>query len=121
VAAQTEARTALPERTTGITTHPQRTTAVKRDYTHSRVRESVILDAEGDLYGTTEFGGPAEAGTVFKLNTTGKETVLYSFTGGADGAVPFGNLVQDTKGNLYGTTESGGSSDYYGTVWKLTP
>jgi len=84
----------------------------------------LIRDAAGSLYGTTWGGGTSRAcygggcGTVFKLDATGKETVLYSFTGGADGANPTAGLVQDAAGNLYGTTEIGGSSGQ-GVVFKL--
>jgi uncharacterized repeat protein (TIGR03803 family) len=83
----------------------------------------LIADASGALYGTTESGGSC-CGTVFKLTpptTTGgpwAETVLYSFTGGADGAQPVASLIADASGALYGTTEGGGSG--YGTVFKLT-
>jgi len=83
----------------------------------------LIQDAAGNLYGTTEYGGdnPNGDGTVFKVDATGNETVIYSFCSDpdcTDGALPLGGLVQDTAGNLYGTTEEGGS---YGTVFKLTP
>jgi uncharacterized repeat protein (TIGR03803 family) len=79
----------------------------------------LILDAEGNLYGTTVFGGTSNYGTVFKLDTTGKETVLYSFTGTPDGSQPgFGSLVMDAEGNLYGATGEGGSSNV-GTVFEL--
>jgi len=57
---------------------------------------------------------------VFKLDTTGTETVLHSFSGGADGARLNGGLVQDKAGNLYGTTSQNGASGV-GTVFKLTP
>jgi uncharacterized repeat protein (TIGR03803 family) len=73
-------------------------------------------DAAGNLYGVTQLGGASGQGVVFKLDTTG-ETVLYSFTGGADGAYPTVGLVRDAAGNLYGTT-AGGSSPF-GEVFKL--
>lgn len=83
---------------------------------------TVLRDAKGNVYGTTEYGGTGckspGCGTVFKLSTTGKETVLYSFTGGADGGYPLAGLVRDSAGNLYGTaTKGGGSGD--GVVFKL--
>ena len=59
------------------------------------------------------------------MDQNGKETVLFNFTGGADGKFPFGGLVRDSKGNLYGTTSQGGSAGCFGsgcgTVFKLTP
>src|SRR5258708_18535182 len=48
----------------------------------------LVRDGIGDLYGTTRTGGSSGSGTVFKVDATGKESVLYSFTGGADGGVP---------------------------------
>ena len=88
---------------------------------------SLILDAAGNLYGTTSWGGSssnctAGCGTVFKLDATGAETVLYSFTGGADGARPASELIRDAAGNFYGTTQYGGAGrcrDGCGTVFKL--
>jgi len=81
---------------------------------------SLVRDKEGNLYGTTEYGGLGlGSGTVFKLDRFGKETVLHSFvpyTG--DGTVPFGGLVRDKEGNLYGTT-AGGGSFRWGTVFKV--
>jgi uncharacterized repeat protein (TIGR03803 family) len=83
---------------------------------------SVVLDAKGNLYGTTADGGTNNVGTVFELDTTGKETVLYSFTGGnvgeTDGASPVAGVIRDTSGNLYGTTIAGGPGNW-GTVFKL--
>ena len=84
----------------------------------------LVRDPAGNLYGTTTIGGDLSAfgglgcGVVFKLDSTGKETVLYSFTGGADGCQPFAGLVRDAAGNLYGATESGGNSNF-GVVFKL--
>jgi uncharacterized repeat protein (TIGR03803 family) len=78
----------------------------------------VVLDSAGNLYGTTYGGGSASAGVVFKLDTKGNETVLYSFTGGADGGYPFAGVVLDSAGNLYGTTSGGGSAGA-GVVFKL--
>jgi uncharacterized repeat protein (TIGR03803 family) len=88
---------------------------------------AVIFDASGNLIGTTYRGGPAmyhESGIVFKLtkNSGGgwKETVLYSFTGGADGMHPMSGVILDSLGNIYGTTYKGGSSKK-GVVFQLSP
>lgn len=90
----------------------------------------LVRDAAGNLYGTTYYGGtssncPGGCGTVFKIDVTGAETVLYSFTGAPDGAHPEGGLVQDRAGNLYGTTIAGGFSSGgcpdCGTVFELSP
>ena len=84
----------------------------------------LIADKSGDLYGTAVQGGASGNGVVFKLDQTGNETVLYSFTGGTDGASPFAGLVKDASGNLYGTTAFGGlhpGSQGFGVVFKLDP
>ena len=62
------------------------------------------IDGLGNLYGTATYGGTSGDGVVFKLNTSGQETMLYAFTGGTDGANPEANLIMDKSGNLYGTT-----------------
>jgi uncharacterized repeat protein (TIGR03803 family) len=80
----------------------------------------LIADSKGNLYGTTLNGGSKDAGTVFMLAPGGAETVLYSFTGGNDGAGPHACLIADSKGNLYGTTESGGAGGE-GVVFELSP
>jgi uncharacterized repeat protein (TIGR03803 family) len=82
--------------------------------------QGLVRDSAGNLYGTNWLGGATGAGTVFKVDPTGTETVLYTFTGPTDGAAPYGGLVRDAKGNLYGTTYGGGSA-FWGTVFKLDP
>jgi uncharacterized repeat protein (TIGR03803 family) len=79
----------------------------------------VTLDAAGNLYGTTGAGGSANVGVIYKLDSTGHETVLYSFSGGSDGAYPEG-FVRDRSGNLYGTAAGGGRNGA-GVVYKLDP
>jgi uncharacterized repeat protein (TIGR03803 family) len=84
----------------------------------------LVMDSAGNLYGTAFGGGAANLGAVFKLSPTASgswdETVLYSFAGGSDGENPLSPVIFDSAGNLYGTTEYGGSySD--GTVFKLSP
>jgi uncharacterized repeat protein (TIGR03803 family) len=78
----------------------------------------LVRDAAGNLYGTTTSGGASGYGVVFKLEKTGKESVLYSFTGGNDGGKPIGGLVRDSAGNLYGTTNLGGALGC-GVVFRL--
>jgi uncharacterized repeat protein (TIGR03803 family) len=80
----------------------------------------LVFDSSGNLYGTTPYGGRFGSGVVFKLSPAGTETVLYSFTGGADGGNPFSPLILDSKGNLYGTASAGGAS-YSGVVFKVAP
>jgi uncharacterized repeat protein (TIGR03803 family) len=91
----------------------------------------LIKDSRGNLYGTTIFGGAYRncngdaCGVVFRLDPTGKETVLHSFTGGADGAFPYAGLITDSSGNLYGTAWQGGAKCFTsytcGVVFKITP
>ena len=80
----------------------------------------VVRDAAGNLYGTTNSRGANGFGTVYKLDSAGNETVLYSFTGGSDGASPQAALILDAAGNLYGTATAGGDGGN-GTVFKITP
>lgn len=84
----------------------------------------VIRDPAGNFYGTTVGGGLFGYGAVFELSSSGSETVLYSFTGGADGAHPYAGVIRDPQGNLYGTTYQGGvpsagAADGNGVVFKL--
>lgn len=85
----------------------------------------VTLDASGNLYGTTVFGGqPNDSGTVFKLSPDGSggytESILLAFAGGTDGAVPVGEVTLDSGGNVFGTTYEGGPSGN-GTIFRLSP
>ena len=87
---------------------------------------ALVADANGVLYGTTEYGGAANKGVVFSLTPPASEggswteDVLYAFAGGNDGANPFAGLTMDSSGVLYGTTSAGGPSGS-GTVFSLTP
>jgi uncharacterized repeat protein (TIGR03803 family) len=87
---------------------------------------SLIRDEAGNFYGTAYEGGTLEGGvrgcehgcgSVFKLDRAGKSTLLYGFTGGTDGGAPRG-VIRDSNGNLYGTTQGGGSFSS-GTVFKI--
>jgi uncharacterized repeat protein (TIGR03803 family) len=83
---------------------------------------AVILDSAGNLYGTATSGGSANWGVVFKLDPACHEKVLYNFTGGVDGAYPSAGVIRDPAGNLYGTTEYGGTNAGYaggGVVYRL--
>ena len=84
---------------------------------------TLVFDPAGNLYGTTMFGGSYGYGAVYKLthnpDNSWTQSVVYSFTGGADGNQPY-SLAFDTAGTLYGTTWYGGVHGY-GTVYKLTP
>lgn len=82
----------------------------------------LIRDTAGNLYGTTQFGGLYGYGTVFRIDSTGNETILHHFRGGNDGANPNAGVVEDAAGNLYGTTRYGGQGcDHQGcgTVFKI--
>ncbi len=79
----------------------------------------LVQDADGNLYGAANVGGASNFGVVFKVDPQGTETVLYSFAGGTDGESPYGGVILDTAGNLYGTTYKGGASNY-GTVFKVS-
>jgi len=84
----------------------------------------LVRDANGNLYGTSPYGGAFGDGVVFKLAPDGKETLLYQFTGGVDGSGPWGGLIRDNAGNLYGMTSGGGANlcagSGCGVVYKLT-
>ncbi|MEN9390957.1 MAG: hypothetical protein RL017_254 [Pseudomonadota bacterium] len=81
---------------------------------------SLLYGKDGNLYGTTQFGGINNLGTVFMITPDGKKTILYSFNGAYDGNTPQGKLTQDSSGNLYGTTLYGGVMSA-GTVFEVSP
>lgn len=88
----------------------------------------VVMDASGNLYGTTIYGGTEGMGVVYELIRSGKtwqEVVLHSFSGGSDGAYPYGGVVVDAAGNLYGGTRFGGNTQCSGggcgVVYELSP
>lgn len=85
--------------------------------------DSLTMDAAGNLYGTTTKDSAYGAGSVFKLTPSGggwTETDLYDFAGGSEGSVPYGSVLIDAKGNLYGTASQGGANGY-GVIWEITP
>jgi|ERR1700722_860148 len=94
------------------------------------VHAGLVMDSAGNLYGTTANGGAYKQGTAFELspgaNGTWTETTLHNFTGGTDGGVPFGGVILDAAGNVYGVTSAGGgaTSDCKygcGVVFELSP
>jgi uncharacterized repeat protein (TIGR03803 family) len=80
----------------------------------------LVQGSDGNFYGTTAFGGVGNLGTVFRINTNGALTTLYSFNGGNDGANPYAGLVQGSDGYFYGTTQSGGTNGGEGTIFKIS-
>lgn len=85
----------------------------------------LVMDGAGNLYGTSSQGGTVGCGTVFKLTNSGGSyswSVIHSFTSSPDGCSPTGALSVDASGNVYGTTEQGGTgAPYVGTVFELKP
>lgn len=80
----------------------------------------LTLASDGSFYGATANGGINSLGTLFKMTPSGAVTILHSFAGAADGAAPMAAPIEGRDGNFYGTTNSGGPSNF-GTVYKLTP
>src|SRR5580698_2303746 len=101
----------------------------------SEPASGLVSDGAGNFYGTTDGGGLSSCGfsapfcgTVFKVargqDGSWKESVIYRFQGGSDGAAPSGALLFDAEGNLYGTTVTGGNDfcpEGCGTVFELSP
>jgi hypothetical protein len=86
----------------------------------------IVFDGKGNIFGTIRFGGEQENGAVYELTpqSNGSYTgnLIYQFTDtSGDGEYPFGGVVLDAKGNVYGTTDFGGEFNNYGTVWELMP
>ncbi len=85
--------------------------------------DSLTMDPAGNLYGTTAKDGAHGLGSVFKLTRSNggwTETDLYEFASGSGGSIPYGNVLIDASGNLYGTASMGGASGY-GVIWEITP
>jgi len=81
----------------------------------------IARDAAGNLYGAAASGGPYEVGAVYKVDTSGNETLFYSFRNGVDGGDPNGRLYVTGTGTVYGTATTGGGVTGYGVVFKITP
>jgi uncharacterized repeat protein (TIGR03803 family) len=94
--------------------------------TDGAVPNSIIRDADGNIYGATKFGGILDCGedscgTVFKIDSAGNETILYRFQGGDNGYGPYAGLARDAKGNLYGTTQGNGFVGGASVIFKVDP
>ncbi len=86
------------------------------------VENNLAIDSHGNLYGASNSGGFNNAGFIFKLSFVQGSwtfTNLYNFTGGNDGGGPFGGVIVDAQGNIYGTCQGGGANGGGGTVWIL--
>jgi uncharacterized repeat protein (TIGR03803 family) len=79
----------------------------------------VVLDSAGNLYGPTLAGGKDAAGVLFRISPKGRDTTLYTFTGGTDGGQPSGRVVVDKSGDVFGVAQAGGA-DSAGVVYELT-
>jgi uncharacterized repeat protein (TIGR03803 family) len=91
------------------------------------IDSDLVMDSAGNIYGTSVLGGDFGGGTVFELSPSGGRwvhTVLYSFTGAADGGEPYKGVTLDAQGNLYGTAVTGGTGQGCeggcGVLYKLT-
>ena len=80
----------------------------------------VAIDAQGNVYGTTYNGGTYNSGVVYKVTASGQESVLYAFTGCADGGNPYAAVTMDSGGNLWGTVYNGGAG-LAGAIYKISP
>jgi hypothetical protein len=80
------------------------------------------MDSAGNFFGATDGDGSYNSGSVFEITVNDcnwQYTPLYVFTGTGDGGLPYGNLISDQNGNLYGTTSAGGVYGA-GVVWEIT-
>jgi uncharacterized repeat protein (TIGR03803 family) len=91
----------------------------------SEPMSALVEGTDGNFYGVAQYGGSGNSGTVFKISSTGSFSLLYSFTGGDDGAQPLASLLQGDDGNFYGSTPHGGDftdcpSVGCGTLFEIT-
>jgi uncharacterized repeat protein (TIGR03803 family) len=104
--------------------HADEVAQLRVDWTDGELPHAALVrSTEVNLYGTTNFGGANSQGTVFKIRPNDKLQTLYSFCSQSnrpDGYQPYGERVQGTDGNFYGTTPFGGANLYFGAVFKIT-
>ncbi len=81
---------------------------------------ALTQDSDGNFYGTCAYGGDGYYGTIFRLTLAGQLTTLHTFTGDANGALPYAGLVPGPDGNFYGVAQQAGGNGY-GTIYRLTP
>lgn len=81
---------------------------------------ALVQGGDGNFYGTCAYGGDGFYGTIFRLTLAGQLTTLHTFTGDADGALPYAGLTRGQDGNLYGVTQQAGENGY-GTLYRVTP
>lgn len=82
-------------------------------------RSTPVLATDGNFYGDTHDGGASGCGVIYRITAAGDYSVIYSFTGGADGCAPVAALIQGKDGNVYGSTTTGGASGN-GTLFSIT-
>jgi uncharacterized repeat protein (TIGR03803 family) len=107
-----------------ITPSGQETILHTFHYTDGAAPNELMFDAQGNLWGTTAFGGTHDQGTIFKMTTAGSFTNEYNFEGGLNGGVPYAGLIQDPEGNFYSTVGGGIMGCIQsgcGMIFKFTP
>ena len=112
---------AAAEATSALRSHPTTgafTHLFSFDGTDGKEPDASLIDVDGTLYGTTYGGGAKDAGTAFKISTSGAQSVLHNFKGGMDGALPVASLL-NVNGMLYGTTVNGGGPSDEGVVFAI--
>jgi uncharacterized repeat protein (TIGR03803 family) len=87
------------------------------DGVHGAGPSGLVRDSQGNFYGVAGGSGSYKYGIVFEVSAAGKESVLHRFTGGSDGGYPFGGVILDSSGNLYGLTQN--ASYGFGTIFKV--
>jgi uncharacterized repeat protein (TIGR03803 family) len=112
---------------------PDGTETVLHTFTYQDVNSTPVLDAAGNLYGASHYGGDVNCGYngngcgfIYKLDSSGKYSVIYTFKNVRDGVTPYFNIVMDAKGTLYGTAAFGGdvrcdAPTGCGAIFKLEP